>query len=211
MSYMAPYVIDGYKFTFSDSGIILDPGLNHLDEPEFLAALRTAYEVYDVINTANWLADYGSINLDGAPDSFFEEALEAIEKTEAQEVIVIWVELRAIINKIRRAYADRKNGTGNSSKTIFKKRIAKSGVVYLLQSGVFHKIGLTTQSVKKRVEQIQSAMPHEVHILHTIKSDDIEALETKLHKQFADSRVNGEWFTLCQEDVNYIRSLGGIS
>jgi hypothetical protein len=210
MSYMSAYYIDGFKFIFSDFGIMIDPKEKRIHEDGFLDAFDTAYEVYDIINDAHWITDFCAMNLDGAPDEFFADALEKIEQTEAQDRIDIWPHLQEIIDKVRQEYQDRKNGGRISSKAVIKRK-PKSGIVYLLQSGEFYKIGITTQPIEKRVKQIQSSMPHSIHVLHTIRSIDIENLEAGLHKRFKDSCVNGEWFRLSQDDINHICSIEGVS
>ena len=206
MSYTSTYTINGYDIKFSDFGILLDPDGYSLDDPDFIVALARAYEVYDVINNTEWLGDFGSINdLTYASDDFFKDALQKIEVAETQTLFEIAPSIMAGIANIKAAYAGKRGKT----KITPVPPSPKKGVVYLLQSGVFHKIGFTTRAVEDRVKEIQAQMPHEIRVLHTIPSDDIEALETTLHERYQWNRVNGEWFTLSQENVNEIKSLGG--
>lgn len=83
---------------------------------------------------------------------------------------------------------------------------SRAGYVYLLSGGGYYKIGLS-KSVDIRIEQISPKLPFEIELIHQIKADDMVTLENQLHERFADKRVNGEWFMLAQEDIDYIKSL----
>lgn len=80
------------------------------------------------------------------------------------------------------------------------------GFVYILHSGGSFKIG-RTNDLGKRITQISPIMPHPVELVHSIKSEDCLELESRLHEHFSSKRLNGEWFALTQEDVEYIKSL----
>lgn len=83
----------------------------------------------------------------------------------------------------------------------------KAGYVYLLHHDGLYKIGITTK-LSRRLTQIGTKMPHEVTLIHSIKTDDIVGLETLLHERYATKRMNGEWFALCEEDVQAIKMEG---
>lgn len=84
----------------------------------------------------------------------------------------------------------------------------QSGYVYLLHHNGLHKIGVSS-NVLKRLNQISPKMPYEVSLVHCIKTPDMFALESALHEKYADKRANGEWFELSESDVEYIKSIGG--
>jgi hypothetical protein len=87
-----------------------------------------------------------------------------------------------------------------------RRREPMPGFVYILGAGDYYKIG-KAKVVTDRIKQIIPKLPFEVEIVYTIKSDDPYELEKFLHEQFADKRANGEWFKLCREDIEYIKSL----
>lgn len=90
-----------------------------------------------------------------------------------------------------------------------KKNIKKHrGVVYLLKikDKKQYKIGVSTK-FKSRYDKLSTLMPFELITINKIKSNDIYALEEKLHKKFSDKRINGEWFELEKKDVKYIKSI----
>jgi hypothetical protein len=88
-----------------------------------------------------------------------------------------------------------------------RKRKKLSGFVYLLQSGPYYKIGVSTQ-VDERIKQLSTQPPFDIELLHTIQTDDMYGLEKKLHADYDSKRKNGEWFELDQADVEYIKGLG---
>jgi hypothetical protein len=85
--------------------------------------------------------------------------------------------------------------------------VDNSGYVYLLQSPTSaYKIG-KTGNPDSRFATFKTALPFEVEYVCVIKTDDMHSLEKELHKQFADKRVNGEWFVLSPNDVEFIKGL----
>ena len=76
--------------------------------------------------------------------------------------------------------------------------------VYFIQIGEFIKIGWTG-SIAKRRGQIQSSIPYDVTLLHTILGD--YELEEILHAQFQHLHHRGEWFRADTELIDYINSL----
>jgi hypothetical protein len=81
------------------------------------------------------------------------------------------------------------------------------GIVYLLESAGFYKIGLTV-NLKKRLRQLRTGVPHVVKVIHTIESDNPAALEKHWHRRFTKQRVRGEWFNLSADDVSEFRLYG---
>jgi hypothetical protein len=83
-----------------------------------------------------------------------------------------------------------------------KGRKPKSGVVYLLQAKGTnrYKIGCTT-NLKTRLNSLRTKNPYELEVIHTISSNDIEALEKAAHDQFAQYRTHSEWFELTEGAV----------
>lgn len=80
------------------------------------------------------------------------------------------------------------------------------GFVYLIKSGDAYKIG-KSKNVSSRVETFSITLPHPVELIHTVEREDYDKAEQELHERFAPKRMNGEWFNLSEEDVEYFRSL----
>lgn len=85
----------------------------------------------------------------------------------------------------------------------------RSGYVYLLSAPhdlTLFKIGRTSNP-QNRLRTFNIKLPFAVEYICTIKTDDMYALESTLHRKFASKRLDGEWFRLTSEDVDYIKGL----
>ena len=84
---------------------------------------------------------------------------------------------------------------------------ARDGYVYLLKSSMGHyKIG-RSRDVKKRLSTFGVQLPFKVELVCQIKTNNMYDLERDLHDLFSHKRVNGEWFTLDDNDAEYIKDL----
>jgi len=88
----------------------------------------------------------------------------------------------------------------------------KLGYIYLIESGGYHKIGVSKNPLK-RISQLMTIPPFNAEIIDQVYSDDIYKLEERMHNYFCEQRTNGEWFDLSDNDVleikkwfNFIRS-----
>jgi Meiotically Up-regulated Gene 113 (MUG113) protein len=78
------------------------------------------------------------------------------------------------------------------------------GYVYLIQSPTgSYKIG-RARNPEDRMKTFNVKLPFEVDYVHLIETSDMYGLERAFHKRYAQKRVNGEWFMLDPEDVQYI-------
>lgn len=89
------------------------------------------------------------------------------------------------------------------------KDLDRSEYVYLLQDvdvTGYCKIGYTINP-SRRLYDFGIHLPMTVSVLHIIKTHDMAELEKQLHNHFRNKHINGEWFDLSQEDVDFIQSL----
>ena len=71
-----------------------------------------------------------------------------------------------------------------------------------------YKIGFTKQSVESRIKQLQTGNYSEIGIEYIFEADNyIVSIESRLHRDFMNSRVSGEWFELAPEEVSKIPKL----
>jgi hypothetical protein len=75
------------------------------------------------------------------------------------------------------------------------------GVVYLIQSGRFYKIG-KTNALGRRQYELAIQLPEKARTVHSIRTDDPTGIEAYWHKRFEERRKNGEWFQLTPADIS---------
>lgn len=92
----------------------------------------------------------------------------------------------------------------DTTKEVSPRTHAVIGVVYLIKSGKFFKIGRTNSSGRRRYE-LKLQLPERAKLVHEIKTDDPRGIEEYWHKRFAAKRLNGEWFELSHDDVSAFR------
>lgn len=81
----------------------------------------------------------------------------------------------------------------------------ETGYVYLLKSPTaFWKIGKTKNPDDRR-KTFSVKLPFEVQYAHLIYCHDMHKLEKELHIIFRKKRANGEWFSLNEDDVRWIK------
>lgn len=79
----------------------------------------------------------------------------------------------------------------------------QNGFIYVLraQAGDFCKIGKTT-SLSKRIAQLKIQLPFPVSVHAAYQIAQPARVESVLHEQFSDKRLNGEWFRLTESDLS---------
>jgi hypothetical protein len=81
---------------------------------------------------------------------------------------------------------------------------AKRDTVYFVKCTEFVKIGITSGSVKTRIDDFRVGNPHELTLLATIQTDSPK-LDSELHRRFSRYRHRGEWFLWSPAIEKYIR------
>jgi hypothetical protein len=88
-----------------------------------------------------------------------------------------------------------------------KSKFTKDGYIYLIKSDTGHyKIG-RSKDVFDRIKTFSIKLPFEIELIHQFPADDTLVAEAQLHKNFAQQRVNGEWFDLTPQMVDNIKNL----
>src|SRR5438309_3977676 len=83
----------------------------------------------------------------------------------------------------------------------------KIGLVYLIRSGRFYKIG-KTNAAGRRERELAIQLPEKTATVHVIKTDDPSGIEAYWHTRFAAKRKHGEWFALTSDDVRAFKRRG---
>lgn len=81
------------------------------------------------------------------------------------------------------------------------------GFIYLLMTNLgeqeVHKIGVTKNSVLRRVSQLQTGNSNKIEILHIYESKNYKLLEKWLHGRFDiyKTEADNEWFSIQNQHV----------
>ena len=81
----------------------------------------------------------------------------------------------------------------------------KPGHVYMMKSGGWCKIGMTSRQ-SGRLGELRGLFPV-IKLIHQIECNDAGKVETYLHKKFKKQRVTREWYKLTKEDIAWFKSL----
>ena len=83
------------------------------------------------------------------------------------------------------------------------------GGIYFVGFGDYVKIGFTSTPVQKRLAALQAECPEPLVVYASIPGT--MRLERELHRRFAASRLQSEWFRKTPELLDYIESIKEIS
>lgn len=78
------------------------------------------------------------------------------------------------------------------------------GYTYLVRCGDLYKIG-RSKDVGRRL--VAMSLPRQAEVVASVHCVDYGAFENALHTLYARKRVNGEWFSLDERDVEAIKAL----
>jgi hypothetical protein len=191
--------VDGYEFeitAYYEASLQLGSDAPLVDKAYF-KALRKAQKLlpyFTALHLFNVTGEQGGM----------ENVLLVIEAYEKKLIAIPEYLYQQAINIRDRIYVPRV--------TVVKTRKPpKPGYVYLIKSPSGHyKIGRAIDP-HDRVRTFGVQLPFEVEIIALIQTDDYVRLEKSLHAYFESQRVNGEWFNLSPADVEYIKSLSGVT
>jgi len=94
------------------------------------------------------------------------------------------------------------------AKEVRRVKEIRAGYVYLVREGTqgHYKIGRTID-VKSRMKTFTVKLPFKVELSHSLPADDYISAERLLHDNFSHRRVDGEWFSLNEGDVEWIEAI----
>jgi hypothetical protein len=79
------------------------------------------------------------------------------------------------------------------------------GEVYFIKVGDYYKIG-ATRDLYGRLHTIQVCNPTECILIHKIKTSNMRLTEKLFKSRFGRLNMRGEWFTLSDADIVYIKA-----
>ena len=82
----------------------------------------------------------------------------------------------------------------------------KKGIIYIVRcnrTGLY-KIGMTTSTIKNRLQSLKTSNPDIELITHYEDVYDVVGTEKHLHDVYESHRVSGEWFSISEDDISTI-------
>lgn len=97
----------------------------------------------------------------------------------------------------------------NGKETSERRNASVPGRVYMIfsQSLKLFKIG-ESADLKRRYQEIQSAVPGKLQEIHVLETDDPAGIERYWHRRFKHNKKINEWFELSANDVEAFKSRG---
>lgn len=205
MSYIAKFLIYQREVLFSDAGLILETA-ECLDDLLHVKALKYAGQIAPLVDTvySYWHTPLRSIPTPSLHDmANLATMLETVDFLSAPPgVYGRCSQARSALRGEALSVPEREETTSESTRD-------RSGYVYLLKSDSgSYKIGRSKRP-DDRLATFSVKLPFPVRYVCLLKSEDMYSLEKELHARFEQRRIDGEWFALSQEDISYIKSLGG--
>jgi Meiotically up-regulated gene 113 len=222
MAHNPRFMVDGFEFMLNvgvmdADGVVIRPGKNDESDPKFIVALMkmlrysaALIEACDLDEMADYYMRPDTIDdfIQNVPENVLEQYLKSYEVALTSDD---FIPVKQSVHKFAALLESIKERRANKirNKRVKAEKAAKQskGFVYLIQSqSGAYKIG-RTKNPNDRLKTFNVKLPFEVEFICLIETANMHALEAELHEQFSDKRVNGEWFNLNSDDVEYIKGL----
>lgn len=191
MGYVKEYNQHGKTFYIDNTGVFNEPRLSLSDEE--IAAMNDS----ELLSICRWFAknkteisiidmyDYGAHDLKEQVRYLAHNYQDAYIRARAQRVL----------DKHKPVPQPPKDYGSQWIYVIGNKREGK------------YKIGMTRRTPDERLADFSPQLPFSVKLVCAIETNNAPPLESKLHMTFSDKRINGEWFELDEQDIEYIKGL----
>jgi hypothetical protein len=107
------------------------------------------------------------------------------------------------VNKLR----DKRTVPQDSGPTYTIEKTKYWGYVYLIKSGDHYKIG-KTNNYNKRLGHLKIQLPNPIKHICSHETEDMDRLEKFYHSKFNHHRLNGEWFNLDYNEIEFFMNNG---
>lgn len=209
MTSIVPFTFKDYSIRMlcnasdEQDGLILPLDIElDLDCDGFLEAIQIALRCFPYIRADEWFKEYGAYADARDLQSPIEVEYAKLVLDAANQGIPHVSQLSVSFAKATLEREEERIRQEASTQ-----RRLKPGFVYLIEATTGHfKIGRATNP-DDRIRTFNVKLPFEVEYLCLIKTIDMRGLEAELHMRYASKRINGEWFALDPEDVEYIKGL----
>ena len=179
-------------------GVIVPPDAN-IHHPEFLKALERMNGLYPYIRAIEFVSEWFDSIVHGESE-LDKETIDKVLEAKRNDLLEVDDVLIDMIMDVQMGVFRKREHSKKSKKD-------ESGFVYLLKGETGqYKIG-KAKNPENRLKTFTVKLPFHVEYVCTIRTVDMRELEQALHEQFADKRIDGEWFDLATEDIEYIKAM----
>lgn len=205
--YFVVFNICDIDFQFVEGGVVVDPTRHDLDDPAVIAALKRACLIHPWANKLFLLEEeLQTFHVEQELKNISQETLKNYLAKANDLLEQPYIAIPAWLRDFHAHLSDelsRREALENAKK---QHQVGRGGFVYLLQSPTGHfKIGRTKDPENRRAT-FGVKLPFPVEFIHLIACDDMHEMERGLHRRFAHRRLDGEWFALTTEDIDWIKS-----
>lgn len=113
-------------------------------------------------------------------------------------------EIKSHNDERMRAFA--RGGKQPEQEQVTKKTSQSPGHVYVIKSANLYKIG-RTGDMEKRMKSFERSLPRGFEMICNWYTTDTRTEEAEMHSILAEKRVTGEWFSLSDDDVDFLGSM----
>lgn len=98
---------------------------------------------------------------------------------------------------------------GGAAQSLLKKHLNKRLGVYVVQIRGTNKCKIgKTKRIKKRIKELRTGNPEAIDLKVFMITRDASKLEKILHNEFKNQNIGGEWFSLSEENLAGIMTIG---
>lgn len=88
---------------------------------------------------------------------------------------------------------------------LYKKKKGREGIIYIIKSGDFHKIG-SAYNLENRLKGYATHNPN-YKLIQAFRVLDCLGLEKHIHRKFSHKRVKNEWFKLTNPNLYIVQGI----
>jgi hypothetical protein len=185
--------------------------LDSIDETDIIQTLKDARKYAEAIDLHYHHFDDGYFkHANGSDLPYLTKTIKRAEELRGTDIPdQLHIDIEAIIDDCKEQIQTIQRGEIHEQKRINEEKTKKLkaqevGYIYLIKSTLGFKIG-KSKNLSQRLNQFSIKMPFEHECIFSAKFRSYHLVEKILHSHFSSKHINGEWFSLTEEDIKFIK------